>query len=230
MELNKKNMKKLVILITFGIGLFWLLDSIPAIWDFISHVLNLLFPFILGGVIAFILNIPMKKIENFIKSRIKNKKSNLSIRTISITLSLVMFIGIILLICFLLIPELIENIQLLLKNIPAFINEAEVWILDLVENYPDIQKQVEDTLKNTNNFNDIIATLLNYIINGSLNFISNLISGLFTLFTAIVFAIYMLSQKEYLIRGCKKLIYATINKNKAERIVKIGDMTNTTFL
>jgi len=229
MELNKKNMKKLVILITFGIGLFWLLDSIPAIWDFISHVLNLLFPFILGGVIAFILNIPMKKIENFIKSRIKNKKSKLPIRTISITLSLVMFIGIILLICFLLIPELIENIQLLLKNIPAFINEAEVWILDLVENYPDIQKQVEDTLKNTNNFNDIIATLLNYIINGSLNFISNLISGLFTLFTAIVFAIYMLSQKEYLERGVKKLMYAYMKKEHVEKVIKLASLANETF-
>lgn len=229
MELNKKNMKKLIILITFGIGLFWLLDSIPTIWNFISHVLHLLFPFILGGVIAFILNIPMTKIENFIKSRIKNKNSKIPVRTLSITLSLVMFIGIILLICFLLIPELIENIQQLLKNIPAFISDAEVWILDLVENYPDIQKQVEDTLKNTNNFNDIIATLLNYIINGSLNFITNLISGLFTFFTAIVFAIYMLSQKEYLERGVKKLMYAYMKKEHVEKTMKLASLANETF-
>ena len=61
MELNTKNMKQLIILITFGIGLFWILDSVPIILNFIAHILNLLFPFILGGVIAFILNIPMTK-------------------------------------------------------------------------------------------------------------------------------------------------------------------------
>ena len=58
MELNKTNMKKLMILITFGIGLFWLLSNISVITNFISHFINLLFPFILGGILAFILNIP----------------------------------------------------------------------------------------------------------------------------------------------------------------------------
>ena len=231
MELNKKNMKKLMILITFGIGLFWLLDSIPAIVDFISHALKLLFPFILGGVIAFILNIPMTKIETFIKNKLKkkNSKSKFPIRTVSIILSLVIFVGAILLICFLLIPELIENIQLLLKNIPSFFANIENWVLELVDNYPDIQKQVEETFKNTTNFNDIMVTVLNYVINGSLNFVTNLISGLFTFFTAIVFAVYMLSQKEYLQRGVKKIMYAYMKKEYVEKIMSVASLANKTF-
>lgn len=229
MELNKGNMKKLMILITFGIGLFWLLDSIPVILDSISHILKLLVPFILGGIIAFILNIPMTKIETFIKSKLKKKNSKFPIRTVSITLSLVIFVGIILLISFLLIPELIENIQLLIKNIPAFFADIENWLLELVDSYPDIQKQVEDTFKNTTNFNDVTVTILNYIINGSLNFITNLISSLFTFFTAIVFAVYMLSQKEYLQRGVKKIMYAYMKKEHVEKIMSIGSLANKTF-
>lgn len=229
MELDKRNMKKLMILITFGIGLFWLLDSIPTIWGIISHILNLLFPFILGGVIAFILNIPMTKIENFIKSKQNNKKSKLPVRTISIILSLVIFLGAILLICFLLIPELIENIQLLINNIPAFFENIENWLLELVDNYPDIQKQVEDVFKDTTNFNNIMVNVLNYVINGSLSFITNLISGLFTFFTAIVFAIYMLSQKEYLGRGVKKLMYAYMKKEHVEKIMSVATLANKTF-
>lgn len=229
MELNKKNMNKILILIAFGIGLFWLLDSIPVIWDFLLNIFNLLFPFILGGIFAFILNIPMTKIENFIKDKLGNKKTRLPIRTISIVLSLIIFLGVILLICFLLIPELIENIQMLLKNIPAFIDNVEIWILDLVDSYPDIQKQVEDTFKNTSNFNDVAVAILNYVINGSLNFISNLISGLFTFFTAIVFAVYMLSQKEYLQRGVKKLMYAYMKKEHVEKIMSIANLANKTF-
>lgn len=229
MELNKRNMRKLMILIAFGIGLFWLLDSIPNIWAFVSHVLNLLFPFILGAIIAFILNIPMTKIEKFIRSKQKNKKSKLPVRTISITLSLVIFVGIVLLICFLLIPELIENIQLLMKNIPAFFESVEEWVLELVDNYPDIQTQVEKTFESTTNFNDIVVTVLNYVINGSLNFITNLISGLFTFFTAIVFAVYMLSQKEYLGRGIRKLMYAYMKKEHVEKVMSVATLANNTF-
>lgn len=229
MELNKTNMKKLMILITFGIGLFWLLDSVPVILDFISRILNLLFPFILGGVIAFIMNIPMTKIENFIKSKLKNKNSKFPVRTISIILSLIIFLGIILLICFLLIPELIENIQLLIKNIPSFFANIESWLLELVDNYPDIQEQIEKTFKNTTNFNDIAVSVLNYVINGSLSFITNLISGLFTFFTAIVFAIYMLSQKEYLQRGIKKIMFAYMKKEHVNKIMSVASLANKTF-
>ena len=96
MELNKKNMKKLMILISFGIILFWVLNNLTVIFAFISHFLHLLYPFILGAIIAFILNIPMTKIEKFIKKHQKNKNSKLPVRTISITLSLVIFVGFIL--------------------------------------------------------------------------------------------------------------------------------------
>lgn len=229
MELNKQNMKKLMLLIAFGIGLFWILDSIPKITDFFLHILHLLFPFILGGIIAFILNIPMTKIENFIKRKQKNKKSKLPARTISITLSLIIFMGVILLISFLLIPELIENIQLLMKNIPAFFVSIEDWVLDLVDSYPEIQTQIQKAFDSTTNFNDIIVTVLNYVINGSLNFITSLISSLFTFFTAIVFAIYMLSQKEYLEHGTKKLMYAYMKKEHIEKIMSIGSLANNTF-
>lgn len=229
MELNKKNMKKLMILIAFGIGLFWVLSNISIIIDFTSHILHLLFPFILGAVIAFILNIPMTKIEMFLKSKIKRKKSKFPVRTISIILSLLIFVGIILLISFLLIPELIENIELLIKNIPSFVNDIQTWVLDLVDSYPEIQIKIEEVFKDTTNVNNIMVTVLNYVINSSLSFITNLVSSVFTLFTAVVFAIYMLSQKEYLERGVKKLMYAYMKREHTDKIMEIASLSNNTF-
>lgn len=229
MELNQKNMKKLMILIAFGIVLFWVLSNFPIILGFVSHILHLLFPFILGAIIAFILNIPMTKIETFLKSKIKKKKSKFPTRTISITLSLVIFVGIILLISFLLIPELIENIELLIKNIPSFISDIQTWVLELVDSYPEIQMKIEEVFKDTTNVNNIMVTVLNYIVNSSLSFITNLISSVFTLFTAIVFAIYMLSQKEYLERGMKKLMYAYMKKEHTDKVMEIASLSNNTF-
>ncbi len=229
MDLSKRNMKKLMILITFGIGLFWALTNLSDILAFFSHALHLLFPFILGAIIAFILNIPMTKIENFLRKKQNNKKTKIPIRTISITLSLVIFVGIILLICFLLIPELIENIQLLIKNIPDFISDIQAWVLDLVDSYPEIQNQIEEVFKDTTSVNNIMVTVLNYVINGSLNFITSLVTSVFTIFTAIVFAVYMLSQKEYLERGIKKLMYAYMKKESVTKIMELANLANKTF-
>lgn len=229
MELNKKNMQQLMILISFGIGLFWILSNLELVLGFLSHFIHLLLPFIIGAIIAFILNIPMTKIESFIKGKLKNKNTKLPIRTISITLSLVFFLVFILLICFLLIPELIDNIQLLIKNIPHFFENIQTWILNLAGNYPEIQVKIQEVFKDTTNVNNIMITVLNYIINGSINFITSLISSLFTIFTAIVFAVYMLSQKEYLRSGVTKMMYAYLKKDHVEKITDIASLSNRTF-
>lgn len=229
MELNKENIKKIIGIIAFGIGFYWILNNLDGALSFINKLFKLLFPFILGGMLAFVLNIPMTKIENFIKKKQKKKKSKLPVRTISIVLSLVLFIVFIAIIAFLLIPELVDNIRLLLSNIPKVINDIQEWIIDLVDNYPDIQKQIEKTFSSEMNFNDIIVSVLNYVINGSINIITSLVSSLFTLFTAIVFAVYMLSQKEYLISGIKKVMYAYMKKEHVEKILEIASLANHTF-
>lgn len=225
MELNKENAKKILIIITFGIGLYWLLNNISGITGFIINLFGLMFPFILGGCIAFILNIPMTKIENWLKKR----KTRLPVRITSILISLIIFIGIILLICFLLIPELIESIQLLIDNLPDFISDMQNWLLKLVDRYPEIQQRIEELFADNSNVNNIMITVLDYVVNGSLSFISGLLSSLFVVFTAVIFAVYMLSQKEYLQRGTKKLMYAYMKKEYANKLMNIGSLANKSF-
>ena len=230
MELNKENIQKIVGIIAFGVGFYWLLNNLTGVGDFIHRFFRLLFPFILGGVIAFILNIPMTKIEKFIKKKLKRKKTHFPVRTISITLALLIFFAVIVAISFLLIPELIENIQLLISNIPQVVSDVQDWALKLADDYPDIQKQIEATFEsNGTSFNDFIVSILNHVINGSLNFVSSLVSGLFTVFTAIVFAIYMLNQKEQLVVGSKKLMYAYVKKQHADKVIDMARLANQTF-
>src|SRR5699024_5782924 len=113
--------------------------------------------------------------------KLKRKKTHFPVRTISITLALLIFFAVIVAISFLLIPELIENIQLLISNIPQVVSDVQDWALKLADDYPDIQKQIEAAFEsNGTSFNDFIVSILNHVINGSLNFVSSLVSGLFT--------------------------------------------------
>lgn len=226
-DLNKTEMKKYIILILVGVVSYWGLNNLDFIGGIFSKGISVLLPFILGGVIAFILNIPMSKIECILKKKIKGE--NGLVRIISIALSLFMFILIISFVAFLLIPELVENIELLMKNIPDLIEKVEVFVLDLLDKYPAIQLEIEDLFSAAGNISDAISSLLNYFVNGALGFISGLVSGFITIFTAIIFSIYMLSQKEYLIRGGKKIVYACLSKGKADKVKEICVMANKTF-
>ena len=226
---NIKEMKKWIVLILIAVISYWGINNLSFLFSIFKKIFNVLSPFILGGVLAFILNIPMTKIENGIKKKFENKKNKSIIRIVSITLSLLILVFIIGIIAFLLIPELIENIQLLIKNIPIFIQHIEDWVINLLDKYPDVQMKLEETLRKNTDVNDIMLKLLNYLLNGSIGFISTLISSIITLFTAIVFAIYMLSQKEYLLRVTKKVIYACFDKKKANKLMEMGILANDVF-
>lgn len=226
---NIKEMKNWIILIFIAIFSYWGLNNLDKLLEIIKIIYKVLEPFILGGIIAFTLNILSTKIENYLNKHSKKKKHPKLIRIISITLSLLIFLLVIIFIAFLLIPELIENIELLMNSIPGLITKIENFILDLLDKYPDIQKEISNMFAKSGNVSDIISNILNYLINIAVSFISSLVSSFITLFTALIFSIYMLIQKEYLIRGIKKVIYVTMNEEHANKLVEIGSLANKTF-
>ena len=82
------------------------------------------------------MNIPMMKMEKFVKAFIPDKyedKYKGVIRAFSIILSLLLLVLIIVVIAFLLIPELVENIESLMNNIPAFIEGVKDWVINLLD-------------------------------------------------------------------------------------------------
>ncbi|MGM9834511.1 MAG: AI-2E family transporter [Bacilli bacterium] len=226
--MDLKCMKRIMIIVAFGVILFWGLNNLGTIGHFLLKVWKLFTPFVIGAVIAFILNLPCTKIENFLKKHIKKYNKSL-IRAISIVLSLVIFLAIIVLICFLLIPELIENIELLIDVIPGFIKDKEEWAVSLLESYPELQDKIIETFSDSTTINSIMVTVLNYFVNSFFNIITGIVSGIVTFVTAIVFAIYALSQKEYLARGFKKILYAYTKKEVADKVIEIADLANRTF-
>lgn len=222
-----KELKKWFILIIFAILTYWLINNIGLLFGFIGKIFDVLFPFIFGGILAFILNIPMTKIEKFLEKKTKSKR--IPIRVISIVLSLLIFIFVILFIAFLLLPELISNIQLLINSLPNLINKVEEFVTNILAKYPDIQVEIERIFNETGNINNILTTVLNYFVNGAIMFISSLVSSIVTLFTGIIFAIYILSQKEYLKRSFKKLMYVYIKNEYVEKIIYVFKLSNKTF-
>lgn len=71
----------------------------------------------------------------------------------------------------------------------------------------------------------IVGTSLGYL----LDFTLGITYGLINFFLALILAIYMLASKEILISQLKIIIYDFFNKNKAYRIIELGNMCNEMF-
>lgn len=221
-------MRKWIILILIAIFSYWGLNNFDKLLGVINTGYKVLEPFILGGAIAFVLNILVNKIEKYLDKWMKKRRPKL-VRFMAIILSLLIFILVIVFTAFLLIPELIENIQMLMGSIPGLIGDAQNSILKLLDKYPDIQSEISKMFAESGSVSTIISNVLNYFITGAIGFIGSLVSSFITIFTAIIFAIYMLAQKEYLIRGTKKILYSLLNKKHADKLVEIGTLANKTF-
>ncbi len=227
--MNKKEMRSWMILILFAVISYWVINNLSIIMNIVMIFINVLKPFILGGVLAYILNIPMTKIENILFKICKKKDKKNLIRNVSITISLLILFAIVTFIAFLLIPELVQNIEQLIDNLPGLINNAEKFIVDLVDKYPEVQEKIVELFQNSDDINTIISNILNYVLNGAIDIVTNLISGTITLFTALIFSIYMLNQKEYLLKGTKKLCNAYLKEDVVNKIMKVGTLANSTF-
>lgn len=226
---SKEELKNWIILILVAVGSYWTINNIYLFLEIIAKLINVLLPFIIGIALAYVLNIPMTKIEKKLKDKIKEKNANIPVRAISIVLSLLLLIFIVAFVLLMLIPELVENIQLLIQNIPTLISNVEEWIVGLLDRYPDMQYEIEKVFDKNASVNGVLVNVLNYILNGSINIISSLVSGLITIFTSLIFAIYMLSQKEYLQESLKKMIYAYTKKEYADKVMEVGKLSNNIF-
>ena len=225
-------MKKWIVLVLVGVLAFWGLNNLELIFDVLENIYRVFSPFILGFVLAYILNIPMMKVEKLLKKAIPDKyedKYSGAIRLVSIILSILLLVLVIAFVGFLLIPELIENIESLMNNIPAFIEGGKDWVINLLDKYPDVQREIEVMFAESGNVSGIVSSIFTYIINGIVGFVSGFVGGFVYIFTGIIFAIYMLCQKEYLVDGIKRLVYAFADKRKANKIMDISKLTNKTF-
>lgn len=226
------DMKKWIILVLIGVLAFWGLNNLELIFDGIQNIYRVFSPFILGAALAYVLNIPMTKIEFLVKKLIPDKHEKKYaglIRIVAVVLSILLLVLIIGFVAFLLIPELVENIESLMNNIPGLIESGRDFVVKLLDQYPDLQKEIEVMFAESGSVSSIVSSILTYIVNGIVGFVAGIVDGFVYIFTGIIFAIYMLCQKEKLVSGAQKLLYAFASKRRANRIVEIGKLTNKTF-
>ena len=237
MEFNKKNTKKIMGILAFGLIFYFLLQNIAFIWAGIGNLVKILAPFLFGAGFAFVLNIPMTFFERkfFKPQKMKNGKvrQNKFKRPISILLAFILLVLIVSFVIKLVIPQLVSVIVMFLGEVPDLVVDIKEWAIEMTKQYPDISNQISRIEINWDKLMNEAITFVTNIASGlvtsSIGFITALIGGIFDTIIAIVFAIYILVSKEKLADQGKKIIRAYLPEKKADYLLEIGTLSNHTF-
>lgn len=224
--MTKKLKKQLTELIIFAGIVLWCVFNYNLFFDFIKFVLKLAMPIIVGIAIAFIINVPMKQIERKIFN-IDKRKHKKFIRLISLILSIVLIFGILGLILFLIIPEVIEAVGQISRNLPSNFD----WVDGLINKVQGLYPGFKNYIKMVN-FENVLSTSgihMGNIVNVVVSFLSSTISKLIMFFLGFIIAIYILADKENLTRQTKKLLKAFMPLKASNEVVRIVELTNVTF-
>ena len=223
-------------LIVFTIIILIALWNYNILFEWIGFAFGIIFPFILGGGIAFILNVPMSFLEEkiFYNRYLKDKKiANRLARPLSLVLTLALVIGVIVLVMFVVIPELTTTVLSLGKTIRAFVPEAQRFLEELFTDNSEIRAWLDglnlDIGKMTDSAVSFFQDGAGNVINSTVSAIGSFVSGVATFVIAFVFACYVLLQKEKLTRQCKRVMYAFMKKSRAEATLEVLALTNKTF-
>ena len=233
LELNKKTLRNLFLVVAGGIVLYWLLHETDRVKAVYSVVKGIFAPFVLGAALAFILNVPMRAFEGLLK-KVKNERWR---RVLAVLLTFVAVLLVLTLVCLLLIPQLIKTIQSLIPSLIEFAGEVEAFFYEFLNENPRLMEWVVnntdlesvDWASLIQQAISVLGTSVSSIISGTFSAIGSVFSDLVNFVIAIVFALYSLFQKETLARQGRKLLYAFVPERVSDHIVRILRLSNSTF-
>lgn len=233
-EVNKKTLLRVFWCVCGCIILYWLLHETERVNSAINTITGVFAPFILGSVLAFILNVPMRAIENTILKKMTSQKAK---RLISVILTLIALLLVIALVFWLLIPQITHTVNSLIPALTAFFNKLQNGVMDFLNENPNILAWLKEntdfeSLNLSTLFKDAVSKFGGFasmVLGGAITAIAGIFSGVFDGVIALVFCVYALFQKEILARQGRKLLYAFLKEKTADCIVRIARLTNTTF-
>lgn len=205
-------------------------ERVKMIWNFLKGIFS---PFILGALLAFILNVPVRFFETKL-GILKNEKVR---RITAICLMLLAVVLVIAAVLLLLVPQIEETVKNLVEQLPNFFVNVSDRVNLFLEQHPKIRDMLglEDGYLGVE-WKTVVETVLSAlessistILGSAVNLLGSLASGIINAVFSIIFAFYCLARKETLARQGRKLLYSLLKEKHADELVRILRMTNSTF-
>lgn len=228
----EKETKRSLLLITFGVVLFALLMHFSSVIKMAQRGITLILPIIVGLILAFVLNVPMKMFERlFEKIKKKHPKlEKLPIASLSLFATIACIVLLIGIVYTMFVPGLISSVRsiynVFMENVPKWLSWLRsngmdtAWLSREIASW-DLNKLMAQITGNVGN----VGNALGKVVDATTSFFSVAVNALM----GFIIAIYVLLSKESLTRQCKKMLYAHLSKKHADKICYISSLINETY-
>lgn len=194
-------------------------------------------PLAMGGIIAYVLNLIMCRLERLYFPKTKSKAVIKSRRPVCIVLSIVLIGAVIFLVFRLVIPELVSAIGIIGSGIPVLFSQATAWAEENAEIFPGIAQELQDMKID---WNAIGENVLNYLkagvggfLNSTVSIVGSVVSSVINFTISLIFAIYILSSKEKLAEQVGRMLRAYVKpawRTLGKRILGMANETFSSFI
>lgn len=205
---------------------FW--ESTSAI---ISNLLATLSPFLMGILIAFLINPFVNWIRNTFLIKWCHIKNNGLNKLLAIFLAYIIVLSFIIVGIVYLVPEIIDSLNMLLEQMPSWAKSVNDYINELAARYPDLQfKYIKDILSNADStlqssLSDFIKQITNTIVVTGVS----IVKFFFNFIVAVIISCYLLIDKKIQARGIKRIIFAFFKEERAKKICRVIRRAITIF-
>ena len=201
-----------------------------SILGFFEILVRVLSPVIWGLVIAFLMNPIMVNFEKLFSNKFKSTRGKKKlVRALSVTVSAVVFLGIVVGLIVIVVPELVKSIIKLFENMGDLRENLEGWISKTFSSFPSLVKSANEKIdtftKDAGAIFEKIQPVLDDIVSGAWGFLSFLKDFLL----GFIVSLYMLCNKETLLAQIKKSIVSLTRKSTCAKIMNVSSQANKVF-
>lgn len=236
MELNSRNIKKIIFIILCGALIVFSAQNIPMFFSFISQILGFFSPVIAALCVAFVLNVLLSALENkvfFFMDKSKAKFVHKLKRPLCLILTYLITLGIIATLILVIIPDIIDTITYLANYMPKFVSDLRDWVMELLRKYNlnsiNIPELAIDWTAVSKAIVDWLSGYSGKIFGGAVNITTSFFAGVFDTIFSFVISVYVLLQKEKISRFVKRVLNAFIPEKGTSLIYHVTDRTYSSF-
>ena len=243
MELSRKTMKKLALLIAFAALAFTAFEWFDGAARAAVFLLDLLAPFLAGGAVAFVLNVPMRFIESKLLPTpggkpTASRRVRRFLRPVSLLLTFLFVVLVILVLVLVIAPELVRTVAGLGVTIQNAVLRFLNWAEEMFANTPQVMEWLNSLTFNWQSINwqslinqvvDVVKSGATSILSSAFSTAMNVFNGVADTFIAFFLACYHLLQKEKLGLQCRKALYALLPRKGADQVVEVFSLSHRIF-
>lgn len=237
---EKSSIKIGVRIAAFTLIFAFLLYNVPILWKGVTTLLSVIKPFLVGLGIAFVVNMPMRRIENILQRL--GIKSGLS-RILALLLAYIVIFAFLIFTFQIIIPRVVDSIGVFIRRVPGVLTNLRTFIKNAtwMGNYQVMVTDFIDKLimnVNTMTPQQFIDTyfqqidlqkLLQELASNMFTQVGSIVSVLFSGLVSFIFSIYALTGKENLSRTMKKLLYTFLPEPQADAVMYLSHTTFDNF-